>query len=426
MKYSFFTELAEILNSDQSRSVVISGNVHDLFYDGDSYVPLIPFITGRTKTKGLIRLVYELNGPIRILDDRDHLKNAWIAWKAGVDTDTLLIRGMQTKGESELDLLSRQFDRLLIDADWKRDTRAGTLRQFTICSRSSLPGDLLIMIEAADMLLPSGSGDVASLNDKQLHRIAICQDCVSDPAFLAGGDSVLMFAESASLIHPRVGKLPQLLNVEVPSPSTEERSAYISHYCSQAEFEPKLWGSREDLAAFTAGLSIHAMRQLLLRASYTRETLTPADLVEKVQFFIQSQLGEDVVEFKKPSHRLCDVKGNAKLKEFLRRELLPRFKAPKEKALNGAAVAGPIGGGKTFIFEAVASEMDVPVLVLKSIRSQWYGQTDVIFERLRRVLEALEKVVIFVDEADTQFGGVGSRNAFNGATAHRQDSSHDV
>jgi SpoVK/Ycf46/Vps4 family AAA+-type ATPase len=50
----------------------------------------------------------------------------------------------------------------------------------------------------------------------------------------------------------------------------------------------------------------------------------------------------------------------------------------------------------------------MPVLVLKSIRSQWFGQTDVIFERLRRVLEALEKVVIFVDEADTQFGTVGA------------------
>ena len=54
--------------------------------------------------------------------------------------------------------------------------------------------------------------------------------------------------------------------------------------------------------------------------------------------------------------------------------------------------------------------MDVPVLVLKSIRSQWFGQTDVIFERLRRTLEALEKVVIFVDEADTQFGGVGAES----------------
>jgi SpoVK/Ycf46/Vps4 family AAA+-type ATPase len=48
------------------------------------------------------------------------------------------------------------------------------------------------------------------------------------------------------------------------------------------------------------------------------------------------------------------------------------------------------------------------VLVLKNIRSQWFGQTDVLFERLRRTLEALSKVLIFVDEADTQFGGVGA------------------
>jgi SpoVK/Ycf46/Vps4 family AAA+-type ATPase len=75
--------------------------------------------------------------------------------------------------------------------------------------------------------------------------------------------------------------------------------------------------------------------------------------------------------------------------------------------LPGAAVAGPIGGGKTFIFEAVASEVGMPVMVLKNIRSQWFGQTDVIFERLRRVLEALDRVLIVVDEADTQFGGVG-------------------
>ncbi|MCA9166604.1 MAG: AAA family ATPase, partial [Planctomycetales bacterium] len=112
----------------------------------------------------------------------------------------------------------------------------------------------------------------------------------------------------------------------------------------------------------------------------------------------------------KPTHTLKAVCGNRRLKDFLEGELIPRFRATPDKALTGAAVAGPIGGGKTFIFEAVASELDVPVLVLKSIRSQWYGQTDVIFERLRRVLEALEKVVIFVDEADTQFGGVGEES----------------
>ncbi len=408
LKYGFFSDLVEILNSDQSRSVILSGNVYDLFFNGEEYVPLIPFVSEKSKTKGLLRLVYELNGPIRTLDDRDKLKNAWIAWKSGVDTDTLLIRGMQHRGESEFEMLARQFDKMVLDAIGNPTLALEALRQLTICSRSHLSGDLLIMIEAADMLLPAGSGDVASLNDKQLHRIGIVQDWFSDPAFMNGGDSVILFAESRSLIHPRVSRLPQVLNTEVSSPTLDERLHFIKDYSDRAKYKPKLWSTQRDLAAFTAGLSIHALRQLLLRASYTREPLTPVDLISKVQDFIQSQLGEDVIEFKKPSHRLDDVKGNTKLKSFIRRELLPRFRAPREKALAGAAVAGPIGGGKTFIFEAVASEMDVPVLVLKSIRSQWYGQTDVIFERLRRVLEALEKVVIFVDEADTQFGGVGS------------------
>ena len=49
----------------------------------------------------------------------------------------------------------------------------------------------------------------------------------------------------------------------------------------------------------------------------------------------------------------------------------------------------------------------MPVLVLKNVRSQWYGQTDVLFETLRGVLSSLGRVVIFVDEADTAFGGVG-------------------
>jgi hypothetical protein len=129
--------------------------------------------------------------------------------------------------------------------------------------------------------------------------------------------------------------------------------------------------------------------------------------VAKVEEFVLSQLGEDVVEIKKPSHGLDDVVGFTELKKFLRQELIPRFRAGGVAALPGAAVAGPIGSGKTFVFEAVAAELDMVVVVLKSLRSQWFGQTDVIFERLRRVLEALSRVVIFVDEADTQFGGVG-------------------
>ena len=91
-----------------------------------------------------------------------------------------------------------------------------------------------------------------------------------------------------------------MLNVEVPSPDTEARLAYIKHFIETAEKKPQLWKEPEDVAAFTAGLSIHAIRQLLTRTSYRGETLTAEDLVLKVEEFIQAQIGEDVVEFKKP------------------------------------------------------------------------------------------------------------------------------
>ncbi len=407
----FYSKLAATLNSDQSRSVILSGNVYDLFPTESGYVPLIQFLAQRSMTNGLIRIVYELNGPLRVLDEPDKLKNAWIAWKSGVDVETLLIRGLKQKGPSEVEVLGNKFDALLIESIGEATLALEVLRQLSICSRSALPSsNLMMFVEGADMLLPAGSGDVASLNDKQLRRISICQDWFGDPAFMAGGDSVVLIAESRSLIHPRVSRLPQVLNVEIPSPTCDQRLSFVEHYMEHTDPKPRLWSTAQDLAAYTAGLSLHAVRQLLAGSGYNNQELTPQHLIDKVEEFIQAQVGEDVVEFKKPTHTLQDVVGFTKLKDFLKAELIPRFKADPDQALPGAAVAGPIGGGKTFIFEAVAGELGVPVLVLKSIRSQWYGQTDVIFERLRRVLEALDKVVIFVDEADTQFGGVGAES----------------
>ncbi len=408
-QHEFFARLARILNSNQSRSVILSGNVYDLFFNGKEYVPLIPYLCDKSKTRGLVQVVYELNGPIRILNDRDKVRDAWIEWKSGTDASALMVRELKKRGPSEWERLSEAFNEHLLDAIGNATLALEFLRQLTICSReSSFDGDLLIIIEAADMLLPTGNGDIATLNDRQLRRIGIVQDWFCDPHFMNGSDSVCLIAESRSLIHPRVSRLPQVQDVEIPPPDTEDRKHFIDFFFEQAERDPQLWAGVDELASITAGLSVHALRQLLAGAAYADEPLTPSHIVEKVQEFIQSQIGEDVVEFKKPTHTLSNVIGFANLKTFLREELLPRFRATDDSALPGAAVAGPIGGGKTFIFEAVAGEMGVPVLVLKSIRSQWFGQTDVIFERLRRTLEALDKVVIFVDEADTQFGGVGA------------------
>lgn len=421
--YDFFSRLARVINSGQARSIIVSGNVNDMFFDSEKYVPLVQFLLEKTKVVGLTQVVYELNGPIRLRDeDRDKLREAWAAWKTGVDITSLAIKDMGPES-SKIDLRRREFDQYLRDAIGNATQALEFMRQLTICSRATLRENLLIFIEAADMLLPAGDGNVARMNDAQLRRVSIVTDWFSDPEFFSGKDTVCLVAESRSQIHSRVARLPQVVNIEVPAPDTESRRHYLEWNRQQPESATIPIPDQEEasdsisqdsdtdtLAEATAGLSIHALRQLLLAAAYEQKPVSREDVINQVEQYIQTQLGEDVVEFKKPSHTLDNVVGATKLKQFLGDYMLPRLRLPDDRALPGAAIAGPIGGGKTFIFEAVAAELDMPVLVLKSIRSQWFGQTDVIFERLKRVLEALEKVVIFVDEADTQFGGVGAES----------------
>ncbi|MCA9192727.1 MAG: ATP-binding protein [Planctomycetales bacterium] len=419
--YEFFSRLARIINSGQARSVIVTGNVNDLFFDSHSYVPLVPFLLKKTAVAGLIQVVYELNGPIRLRDeDRTRLREAWAGWKTGIETASIPIKELGPES-SKIELRRREFDQYLRDAIGNATQALEFLRQLTICARANLRDRLLIFIEAADMLLPAGDGDVSKLNDAQMRRVSIITDWFSDPEFFAGKDTVCLLAESASQIHPRVSRLPQVLSVASSAPDTNTRRHFLKWHeqlpdtseipvpDSDTKSTNFPIGSEtlDSLADATAGLSIHALRQLALASQYSRSAISREDVIRQVEQFIQTQLGEDVVEFKKPVHTLEDVIGSTKLKSFLQNYMIPRLRLSDDRALPGAAVAGPIGSGKTFIFEALAAELDMPVLVLKSIRSQWYGQTDVIFERLRRVLEALEKVVIFVDEADTQFGGVG-------------------
>lgn len=377
---TFISKLSRIINTNQARSVILTGNVYDLFFDGSGYVPLIDFLSSSYKVEpsdkrnGITQIIYEVNNPVKTIGDRTELEAAWKKY------------GPRTE---------KKFEEICMNAVGNPTGALEFLRQLTYCSRQAFKkgestNDLLVIIEAADMLLPEDQFSRMSLADRR--RVGIIHDWFSEPDFIHGGDSVILISESQSAIHSHVSRLPQVLAVDVPSPNFEQRKHFVN-WGPEAKLPP-------DFIKNTASLSIHALRQLLCRGE-----ITQSDVISKVEEYITSQLG-DAVEFKKPTHNLDDVVGFRRLKNFLRKEMMPRITRDDDGSLPGAAIGGPIGGGKTFIFEAVASELGVPVLVLKNLRSMWFGQTDVILERLQRAISALDKVVIFVDEADTQFGGV--------------------
>jgi hypothetical protein len=419
---NFLRTAGRILNAGQSRALILTGNIHDIFHmkksRADDYSSLVEYLTGNWNLSSLILIVYELNGPIRFLREKDaeKVRKAWIEWRLGMNPDQLAINRMTASEEvqSQVDSVTSAYDDSMHKAVSNPTLALELMRQMCLCSRTKLGGstclkeDLLIVVEGADMLLPDAP--ITSLNDMDRQRVSICHDWFCDLGFVNGGDSVVMIAESRSQLNQRIARLPQLIEVEVPSPDLETRKHFISWFARNDSQDRKLqlWGTQAELAELTAGLSLHALMQLLKGVRHGRAKLSQEVVVAKVEGFIKSQLGEEVVEFKKPGHSMNDVIGFKRLKTFLKKEVIPRFGMDSGEALPGAAIGGPIGAGKTFIFEAVAAELDMVVLVIKNIRSKYYGETDVIFERLRRVLMALSRVLIFIDEADTQLGGVGA------------------
>lgn len=421
--YAFLSDVGRMINADQTHSIILTGNIGDLFFLGDGqsgeYAPLLKVLSQKWCVPGAIVLTYELNGPVGIFpaQARKTLCDAWSTARFGADEDERKVRlalAATERERRELELAgSHGLERELAKAAEMPGYAFEVFRQLCICSRETRAGRpilnerLIFVVEGADMLVPAG--EIARLSESDRQRVSVLCDWFSDPGFMNGKDAVVLLAESKSLINEKIAKLPQLLEIEIPAPDEATRKHPILWFNARLPDtrKVKLWASADDLAKMTAGLSIHAELQLLRAAAYAGETLEPKAVVGKVETFIRDQVGEDAVEYLKPEHRLSDVIGLRQRKQFFAEEFIPRLRSTGPEAISGAIVCGPIGVGKTYPLEAIAGELGIVVLVLKNLRSMWYGQTDIIFERLRRILYAIGKCLIFVDEADTVFGGVG-------------------
>jgi len=201
--YSFVKEAGRIINSGQSRSLVLTGNVTDLFYSSNQengdYVPLVDLLVNQWSVKGNLLVIYELNGPIRFMngDDARKMKDAWGKLHKDENQqaiDLALARTRQRIAELSQDPHS-SFEDCLRKAQGNPTYALELLRQMCLCSRLSRDGvpflweDLMIIIEGAEFLLPEG--EIGRMSDVDRQRVTICRDWFSDPGFGNAKDSVV-------------------------------------------------------------------------------------------------------------------------------------------------------------------------------------------------------------------------------------------
>jgi len=157
------------------------------------------------------------------------------------------------------------------------------------------------------------------------------------------------------------------------------------------------------LAAAMTGVSVSTLEQLTKVRAHTGQTLQASDFSVLKKEMVEHD-APGLVEFVESQRTLDDYHGQAALKNWLRQDVT-LWRANDLRALPmGYLLTGPIGTGKTFLVECLAGEAGVPVLKLKNFRDKWVGSSEGNLEKIFRLIRALGRCIVFIDEADQTLG----------------------
>lgn len=255
-----------------------------------------------------------------------------------------------------------------------------------------------VIIRGADQLLPAdGKGfEHGSLT-------SLVREWSSGRLFTQLPFASLLIADNLSDIEPLIAFAPQSSLVRIPLPAPAELQSALA--ILQQEFT-KTIPAGTDLALLAnamTGVSVATLEQLTKVQAHSGKVLQATDLSAMKKAMVEHD-ASGLIEFVESSRTLDDYHGQEALKKWLRQDV-KLWAANDLKALPmGYLLSGPIGTGKTFLVECLAGEAHVPVVKLNNFREKWVGSSEGNLEKIFRLIHALGRCIVFVDEADQTLG----------------------
>ncbi|NES95493.1 MAG: AAA family ATPase [Desertifilum sp. SIO1I2] len=216
--------------------------------------------------------------------------------------------------------------------------------------------------------------------------------------------------------------LSELISVlEFPLPAAEEIRLEINRLLGAVgkSLDEK---SLDEIVRSCQGLSIDRIRRVLAKAIATHGEVRPEDveliLEEKRQTIRQTQ----ILDFYPTQAEISDIGGLENLKDWL----LRRGGAFSEKARayglphpRGLLLVGIQGTGKSLTAKAIAHHWHLPLLRLDVGRlfGGLVGESESRTRQMIQLAEALAPCILWIDEIDKAFSGVGSKG--DAGTANR-------
>ncbi len=267
------------------------------------------------------------------------------------------------------------------------------------------------IIKSADLLAPAVQGGF----DYDLNALASLIRDWSSESLLAGHSlATFLITENLNDLHPLIVNSPLAARIKIALPSPDDLAQAFqflspSYPCALREYS----GQLPEVAQQLAGSTLGAVETLLKTREHSRESLEPNDLVKLKKQLVENDCN-GLIEFLESSRTLDDISGQEKVKAWLRQDIALWQKSDVAALPKGYLLCGPVGTGKTYMVECLAGEARVPVVKLKNFRDKWVGSTEGNLERIFRLLQALGRCYVFVDEADQAIGRRDSSSGDSG------------
>ena len=257
-----------------------------------------------------------------------------------------------------------------------------------------------VVVRSADLIVPAAAYGAVEPSA----MASLIRDWASDGLLAEQAVASFLIADNLADLHPLVAANPRAAQVRVPLPDAGELGQALT------QLQPRVPRALRDLAGGMArvaelltGTSLSAVEALLRTREHLDQPLADSDLLGIKKALVERDCG-GLIEFIESRRSLDDYEAGEPIKRWLRQDLALWAAGDLAAMPMGYLLCGPVGTGKTFLVECLAGEARVPVVRLKNFRDRWVGSTEGNLEKIFRLIHALGRCLVFIDEADQALG----------------------
>jgi hypothetical protein len=291
--------------------------------------------------------------------------------------------------------------------DWKapRPAVETLTRYFRYCAnlkRLNQPtAQVGCIIKNADLLAPPSPGGL----DYNLNALAsLVRDWANDSLLTDHALATFLLTENINDLHPLIVNNPRAARIRIDLPTVPQIAETLQQLCSA--YTIAMSSVAKDIpnaAAQLAGTTLSAVESEVKTKQHRKEPLVAEDLAKIKKELVENDTN-GLIEFLETKRTLNDVYGLDSIKAWLRQDIELWEKNDTAALPKGYLFCGPVGTGKTYLVECLAGEAGVPVVKMKNFRDKWVGSSEGNLEKIFRLIHALRRCYVFIDEADQSLG----------------------